>query len=661
MDQHNPQPAQCSSPASSSWRVRMLRGAVAALAAMVLLQTAEAGEPAGFVASQKATSLPAYARPGTGVTGRFDATALESPEIRIALPDGRVVTARREHIERRPQAGATTWRGGFTDSPGDALTVSSVRGTVTAMLTYQGETYEIQPRGGSSLLFAVDQARLPSPGPLRPVRLPQDESTLAEVGAVTAAAVADAPVLHDLLVLTTDAARARYGAGLDGMIVNAVSSANAAYVAGDVEITLRLAGIRSTTVTEGASMDDALDAVSADPGARQLRDQLGADVVVLVSDNTDYCGIAYLMTTASSAFAPYAYGVVSARCLSAATLAHEVGHLQGLSHDRETAGGDLRSSRPYAFGYRICRTDGSGVRDIMSYSCTSGTALRVNEFSNPNRIINGYVFGVAYELDPANAADAARALNDNAAVVAAFRQSLLSPPAAPTQLRETGYSSAHVALAWNDNSGDEDGFTVERSTDGVAWAEIARLGANATGHDDVTVLAATTYSYRVRAFNDAGYSAASDVRTIAVPAQVDTTPDPFQFTSQSSVELSTQVTSNSITVGGINAAAPISVVGGEYSIGCTSSFTSGAGTIAGGQAVCVRHTSAASASSTVTTSLTIGGVTGTFSSTTRPSSSSSGGSGGGGGGGGGSFDWLLALVALAAGACRLPPRSARGA
>ena len=655
MNRHNPQLAQRSSPARSSWPVRMLCGGVATLVWVTLLAPAHARQPAGFVARQKATSLPAYARAGSGVTGRFDAAALESAEIRIALPDGRIVTARREHIERRPQEAATTWRGGFTDSPGDALTVSSVRGTVTAMLTFQGETYEIQPRGSSSLLFAVDQARLPEPGPLRPVKPLQDATTFAEVGTAGALAVADAPVLHDLLVLTTDAARVNYGAGLDGMIVNAVSSANAAYVAGNVGITLRLTGIRSTAVTEGANMDAALAAVAADPATRQLRDQLGADVVVLVSDNTDYCGIAYLMTTVSSTFAPFAYGVVSSRCLSAATLAHEVGHIQGLAHDRETVGGDLRSSRPYAFGYRLCRTDGSGVRDIMSYACTSGVATRVNEFSNPLRTINGYVFGVAYETDPANAADAVRALNDNAVVVASFRQSLLSPPAVPTELRVTRYTSTNVALAWNDTSGDEDGFSVERSTDGVAWAEIARLGANATGHDDVTVLPATTYSYRVRAYNDAGYSAASGVVTIAVPATSDTTPDPFQFTSQSSVELSTQVTSNPVTVTGINAAAPISVVAGEYSIGCTSSFTSGAGSIANGQAVCVRHSSAASASSTVTTTLTIGGVAGTFSSTTRPSSSS-GGSGGGGGGGGGSFDWLLALVGLAAGACRLAPR-----
>lgn len=658
MGRHGSQHAQSGVPASRTRLAPRLLGGTAVLVALALLQPVQAGEPKGFVASQKATALPAYARPGTGVAGDFDATALESHQVRIALPDGRVVTARRDYIERKPVAGATAWRGTFADSPGDLLLVSNVRGTVTAMLNYQGVTYELQPRGRSSVLFAVDESRLPQPGPLRPVRPTQDEFALAAADSVGTLAAAEAPVLHDLLVLTTAAARAQYGAGLDGMIVNAVSSANAAYGAGAVGITLNLVGIHSTMVTEGARMEDALDAVAADPAVRQLRDQLGADVVMLASVNSDYCGIAYFMNSVSAGFAPYAYGVVSSRCLSVSALAHEVGHVQGLAHDRETAGAGAVSSRPYAFGYRICPTDGTGVRDIMSYSCTSGTATRINEFSNPNRIVNGYVFGIAYEVDPQHAADAARALNDNAAVVADFRQSALSPPDAPTMLRVTGYSSTNVALAWIDNATDEAGFSVERSTDGVTWAEIARLGVNAASHDDVTVVAATTYSYRVRAFNDAGYSPASGVITIPVPAAPDTTPEPFAFASRSSVQRSTLVTSSAITVSGINTAAPITVVGGDYSVGCGDSFTSGAGTISNGQAVCVRHQSAATGGATVTTSLTIGGVTGTFSSTTQQSSSA-GGSSSSGGGGGGSFDWLMALIGLAAGALR--PRRAPGA
>ena len=99
-------------------------------------------------------------------------------------------------------------------------------------------------------------------------------------------------------------------------------------------------------------------------------------------------------------------------------------------------------------------------------------------------------------------------------------------------------------------------------------------------------------------------------------AVVDTTPDAFSFAPQSAVALNTTTTSNTVTITGINSAAPISVVGGTYSIGCTATFTSAAATITNGQSACVRHTSSAANSTAVTTALTVGGVQGTFISTT---------------------------------------------
>lgn len=53
---------------------------------------------------------------------------------------------------------------------------------------------------------------------------------------------------------------------------------------------------------------------------------------------------------------------------------------------------------------------------------------------------------------------------------------------------------------------------------------------------------------------------------ITVGSTADTTPDNFAFTDQTNVALSTVIESSAITVSGINAAAAISVTGGEYSI-----------------------------------------------------------------------------------------------
>lgn len=97
----------------------------------------------------------------------------------------------------------------------------------------------------------------------------------------------------------------------------------------------------------------------------------------------------------------------------------------------------------------------------------------------------------------------------------------------------------------------------------------------------------------------------------------DTTPDPFTFVDVTGVPLSTVQTSNAITVNGITAPAPLSIVGGEYELGSNpGTWSSSDGTVANGDTVRVRHTSAATASTAVDTTLTIGGVFDTFTSTT---------------------------------------------
>jgi hypothetical protein len=122
----------------------------------------------------------------------------------------------------------------------------------------------------------------------------------------------------------------------------------------------------------------------------------------------------------------------------------------------------------------------------------------------------------------------------------------------------------------------------------------------------------------------------------------DTEPSPFTFTNQIGVAISSGVTSNTVTITGLEVPADISTQIGTYSIGCNGTFTGTSGTISNGQTVCVRHTSSAAASTANTTTLTIGGVSGAFTSTTRAASG-----GGGGGGGGGATGGLELLAGLA--------------
>ena len=137
-----------------------------------------------------------------------------------------------------------------------------------------------------------------------------------------------------------------------------------------------------------------------------------------------------------------------------------------------------------------------------------------------------------------------------------------------------------------------------------------------------TASAVTFGNYRVTAGN--------------CPPEPGTTPAAFTFTDVTRVAVGTLRTSNAITITGIDTAVPVSVAGGEYSIGCSAVFTTAAGTITNNQTVCVRHTSAATYSASTNTTLIIGVFADTFTSTTVAAN-------GGGGGGGGAMDGLSLL------------------
>ena len=71
-------------------------------------------------------------------------------------------------------------------------------------------------------------------------------------------------------------------------------------------------------------------------------------------------------------------------------------------------------------------------------------------------------------------------------------------------------NAGELTLSWNDNSNNEDGFRIERSSDGSSFAEIATVGANVATYKDKTIAEDQNYTYRVRAFNEFGNSGYSN-------------------------------------------------------------------------------------------------------------------------------------------------------
>ncbi|HYV28707.1 MAG TPA: fibronectin type III domain-containing protein, partial [Candidatus Eisenbacteria bacterium] len=90
-------------------------------------------------------------------------------------------------------------------------------------------------------------------------------------------------------------------------------------------------------------------------------------------------------------------------------------------------------------------------------------------------------------------------------------------PAPPSNLTATAISKTQINLAWTDNSGNEQGFKVERSTDGVAFTQIVAVAANVTSYANTGLQGNKKYYYRVRAYNAVGNSTYSNTANAKTP------------------------------------------------------------------------------------------------------------------------------------------------
>jgi len=88
---------------------------------------------------------------------------------------------------------------------------------------------------------------------------------------------------------------------------------------------------------------------------------------------------------------------------------------------------------------------------------------------------------------------------------------------APTSLTAAALNRSQIQLAWRDNSSEETGFRIERSTNNKSFSVVATVTAGATAFTNSGLRSGETYYYRVFAVNAGGSSAASNVASAATP------------------------------------------------------------------------------------------------------------------------------------------------
>jgi fibronectin type 3 domain-containing protein len=83
-------------------------------------------------------------------------------------------------------------------------------------------------------------------------------------------------------------------------------------------------------------------------------------------------------------------------------------------------------------------------------------------------------------------------------------------PAAPTNLLAHAVSGNQVNLTWNNNAKNANSLSIEESTDGVHFTQVASVGAVVQSYVVVGLQPSTAYTFRIRAVNIAGPSGYSN-------------------------------------------------------------------------------------------------------------------------------------------------------
>jgi hypothetical protein len=335
-----------------------------------------------------------------------------NPEITLNLFPDATFTGVVERVEKN-LSGSRTWTGRLKERDGYFYLVAS-NGTFIAHIASKEGIYEVSLAGENLYkIIQIDQSQLKEDAP----GLVDHADPVLLNPSLDAAADPAAPI--DILIVYTDDARAGEGsiAAMRARIDLAMAETKQSYLNAGVTTRLRLVHVEEVNYSETGFLDVDLNRL-LDPNdgildsVHSLRNTYGADLVALIVENADGCGLAAdILATAATAFQATARD----GCMTGNySFGHEFGHLQGARHDSYV---DPTNS-PYAFGHGYVDV-AHGWRTVMSYNnlCfDSGTSCtRLQYFSNPGKSVGGAPAGVS------GSSENFRVLNATDLTVANFR------------------------------------------------------------------------------------------------------------------------------------------------------------------------------------------------------------------------------------------------
>ena len=378
----------------------------------------------------------------------IDASQLAAGQetIRFELFEGTPYEALLSDLERRGPADVT-WRGWLGAPGGDRVVLTSQGPHVAGMVFSPEGVYEIAPLpGGGHRLARLDQRRYPAcGGNLTPASAAAAFGSEVAAGADGADAVAAADPANQIDVMVAYTPQARNVAGGTAAIrtvaQSAVDMANTAFADSGMVGRFVLVSTLLASRNDSGDMLADIDWLTADPAIAAARDVARADLVALLVEAGQFCGVGWLMQSPSLSFAGNAFQVTARSCaVGNLSYAHEHGHNMGLEHNPQNGSPPNQASYPWSFGHYV-----NGVfRTVMSYvdPCANG-CVRVARFSNPNLTYSGHPTGIADQRDNHRTGDL------TAPIVANFRQRALGGfyTLAPCRLLDTRLPGQGPALS----------------------------------------------------------------------------------------------------------------------------------------------------------------------------------------------------------------------